>query len=242
MGICLIQCRNQKRLRERELAMKFNLTVLWTLLFCLLTNTIYASPPMKKKKFETPAAKFEGTWQVDSYDFREFVEIPNDLEKQLSDEVAAFPVGQRIRFESTGSAVLPGSIDPVTMTSPGPTGDTLNMTLLYPFVPEICKRKHWNYLCDGQSKKDVSEELMIDGVSDWTRNIPAPYAHVWDDVLKRQYSLLHMGKLYHFDARIGKNGDIFIIVTVEGLAKGKGNIPDTVGMADIGIRLKRVSN
>ncbi len=218
--------------------MKLRLVLFSVLLFCFI-NGSDARPAIKKKKFKNPAFQFEGTWRVDSYDFREFVAVPDNLESKLKDEAAAFPVGQRIRFTWTGSAVMPGNIDPTTMKFSGPTGETLEMTLLQPFEKELCKRNHWDYLC-GKWKKDYSDELMIDDITNWTRSIPPEYVKVWKDVKSLQYSLVHLGKSYHFDARIVKNGDIFILITIEGLVKGRGNAFDTMGVGDMGVRLKRI--
>jgi hypothetical protein len=82
---------------------------------------------MKTKKFSNPATQFAGTWRVDSYDFREFESAPEDMENQIkkSGEFSDFPVGQIVEFVPTGIQVMPGTIDPATMTSDGPTGHTL---------------------------------------------------------------------------------------------------------------------
>ena len=208
------------------------------LAFPFMHDASAATP--SKKKFENPARKFEGTWRVESHDFREFVAAPADLASQFQNEAGAFPVGQRLRFTYTGSAALPGGIDPVSMRSTGPVGETLRMTLLAPFASQMCESKVWSQVCKGREQHDYSDEVMIDEIVNWTRDIPKEYAEVWSELLPLQYSLLHLGKSYHVGARFAKDGDLYIMVTIDGRAKGRGKAPDSDAKADVGIHLKRV--
>ena len=222
--------------------MKIRFFISVILMFCLFISNANSRPSVKNKKFENPALQFEGTWRVDSYDFREFVEIPADLAIQLKNQSGAFPIGQRLRFELTGPAIISGNIDPATMKYEGPRGEGLNMTILRPFEHELCDSRLWSGLCEMKNKKDYSVDLMIGEIVNWTRGIPHEYVEVWNDVKPLQYTFLHLGKLYNFDTRVAKNGDIFIMVTVEGIVKDRGKNVDTKGGADVGIRLKRISN
>ena len=96
-----------------------------------------AKQPMKMK-YVNPAAAFVGTWRVDSYDTRDFDKLPNDLQDQLKEEAGAFPIGQRLKMDAPGPTVMPGSIDPSTMKS-DVVGEEVDITLLSPFVPEVCQ-------------------------------------------------------------------------------------------------------
>ena len=200
-----------------------------------------ARPLLEKNKFENPAQKFEGTWRVERHDYREFAVAPADAATQFQNEAAAFPIGQRLRFEHTGSAALPGGIDPVTMRHTGPIGDTLRMTLLAPFAKELCSSKSWSQVCGGENHKEYSDELMIDEIVNWTKETPTEYASVWSDLLPLQYSMLHMAKTYHFKARLARNGDQYLMVTINGRAKGRGIASDSDAKADVGILLKPIN-
>lgn len=211
------------------------------MVFSFMNDAAAAATPLKNKKFESPARKFEGTWRVEAHDLREFVAPPADLATQLQNESGGFPIGQRLRFEYTGSAVMPGSIDPISMRAAGPAGTTLRLTLLAPFSPELCGNKVWSQVCKGTPQQDYKDEVMIDEIVNWTKEIPKEYAEVWPDMLPLQYSMLHLGKSYHFGARLAKNGDLFIMVTIDGRAKGRGKASDSDAKADVGIHLKRVA-
>ena len=214
--------------------MRFNLIILWSVLLFLMIDPIYATSLMKKKKFESPAAKFVGTWQVDSYDFREFEEPPPNLAEQLKKEESAFPIGQRIRFVSTGSAIMPGTIDPVTMKSNGPIGDTLEMTILQPFEKSLCSSESfWKFAC-GSDLKDYPSELMI-SFMEWSERTKEK-RKLWADINPMDFFFEHLGKLYGFQVWTAKNGDILFSTVVVGHRKGGGKA------GRIGIRLKKIGN
>ena len=202
--------------------MKIRFLISLIVIFSIFISNANSRPSVKHKKAANPALQFEGLWRVDSYDFREFVGIPADLAIQLKDEAGAFPIGQRISFEATGSAIISGNIDPSTMKYEGPKGEGLTMTIQRPFERELCGRNQWHYLCEENYKEDNFEELMIDEISNWTKDTRREYAEIWSDVKPLQYSFLRLTKSYHFDARVVKNGDIFIMITVKGFIKGRG--------------------
>jgi hypothetical protein len=60
--------------------------------------------------------------------------LPEDLDIQFKEIAAEFPVGMRIEFRWTGSAIMPDSINPSTMKGGAPAGEVLEMT------PDRCCR------------------------------------------------------------------------------------------------------
>ncbi|GAC1568997.1 MAG: hypothetical protein NVS3B3_22920 [Aquirhabdus sp.] len=189
---------------------------------------------MKKKKFENPAEQFEGLWRVDSYDFRGFEKIPDDFDKQL-EETIAFPIGQRIKFQRIGSTGIPGNIDPVTMKYDGPIGEALRMTLLQPFEKKLCDIKRWDYLCKN-FQEDYSAELMIANISNWKHRASKWYLKTWEDIKPIEYGLMRLSKSYSFDVWFGENGDMIIVLIIDGIAK------DGSSATTMGIRLKRIKD
>ena len=221
--------------------MKIRFFIQFILMSCLFISNVNSKPFVKHKKTTNPALQFEGEWRVDSYDFREFVSVPTDLLVKLKNEAGAFPIGQHISFESIGVVILPGGINPETMKYVGPQGEGLKMTILRPFEHELCERRQWSYLCEINYKEDYSGELMIDGISRWARDASEEDAKIWSDLKLFQYSFLYLGKSYSFNARVARNGDIFIMIAIEGIVKGRGRNPDSIGWGNIGIRLKRIA-
>ncbi|MES2259984.1 MAG: hypothetical protein V4724_15785 [Pseudomonadota bacterium] len=214
--------------------MNFRTIITSSFLICFFSHVPDASSATKRKKFENPALQFVGTWRVDSYDFREFEAAPDDLENQLKSNAEAFPIGQRIKFAWTGSAGMPGNIDPVTMKFSGPAGETLRMTLLPPFEKKLCDRSHWDYLCD-TPKKDHSDELMITEIEKWETHL-VERRKTWADIKPIEYTFVHLGKSYNFNVWVAKNGDIVIPLVITGKIKGGGEA------TNMGIRLKRIKD
>lgn len=212
--------------------MKLRLVLFSLLIFCTFVYKVDAMPTLKKKKFENPALQFEGTWRVDSYDFREFDETPENLDEQLKDEASAFPIGQRIKFVWTGSEVMPGTIDPVTMKSNGPIGETLKMTILQPFEKKLCFN-YWKFLCDGK-EEDYVDGLMIN-MKRWDDRLKNK-RKLWLEMNPIDYSFGHLGKSYGFNVWTAKNNDIVFSIVVDGQKKGGGDA------ARMGIRLKRIDD
>ena len=207
------------------------------MLVSLLNNAAAASSPAKRK-VENTAQKFEGTWQVEAYDVRDFVVAPPYLSSQLQKEAEGLPIGQRVRFERAGEVVLPGSIDPTTMTATGPVGAEMNMMLLPPYSAELCRHTVWYLAC--KSTTPSSNEVMIDAISNWRKDTSREYAEAWDDLQPLEYSLLRLNKTFHFNVRFANNGDLFIMVLVDGRVKGRGTASDSDASAYVGVRLKRV--
>lgn len=196
-------------------------------------NNTTAKPLQKKKKFESPAQQFAGTWQVDSHDFREFTAPQENVAAKLEREAGVLPIGQKVRFERTGSAALPGSIDPVSMKQVGPVGETLALTILQPFEKRLCDG-FWSFVCDGP-KKDYRDELIITEAEKWHRHV-AERTAVWPDINPISYTLADMGKTYVLTAWVARNGDLVFPVLLDGPAK------DGSDSAFMAVRLKRVGD
>jgi len=193
-------------------------------------NNATAKPAVKKKRFINPALQFAATWRVDSYDLRSFAANVQDLDARMKDEAGFFPIGQRIRFESEGVVVMPGSIDPVSMTSRGPIGEELSMTILQPFEKSLCTG-YWSHVC--KEKNDYGNSVMISEIWAWSAFYPERPA-VWPDMKPVSYTLVHLGKLYNFEMWFAKDGDLMIGVHLDARAKDGG---DSGIMA---ARLKRI--
>lgn len=214
--------------------MKLRVLLLPILLLSFFMPIANAKSPMKKKKFENPALQFEGTWQVDSYDFREFEEVPNNINEQLLKEAGAFPIGQRIQFVSAGRSVMPGTFDTATKKFTGLIGETLEMILVQPYVKNLCQG-HWDFVCVNR-KENYSTEFMIVNVLNWKNGIPVSYADIWSDVKSTQYQLTQLNKNASFDVWFAKSGDMIIPLVIEGRIKGGGEA------STMGVRLKRVKD
>lgn len=85
-----------------------------------------------------------------------------------------------------------------------------------------------NNVCEKNDNEKYSNYLMIGQIKNWRKNIPREYVEFWSDLKSLQYSFLHLRKLYSFDTRVTKNGDIFIIVSIEGLVKEKEGKPNAI--------------
>lgn len=203
------------------------------LLSCLLMNDTIAKPVQNKKKFESPAQQFAGTWQVARHDFREFNAPQENVAARLEREAAVLPVGQTVRIERTGAAALPGSIDPVSMKQVGPVGETLSLTLLRPFAKGLCDG-FWSIACK-DATKDYREELIITEAEKWQRHV-AERTAVWPEILPISYTLVDMGKSYVITAWVARNGDLVFPVLLEGPAK------DGSDSAFMAVHLKRIGN
>jgi hypothetical protein len=203
------------------------------LLSCFLMNNTTAKPLQTKKKFSSPAQQFAGTWQVDRHDFREFSAPQDDVAAKLAREAAVLPVGQKVRIERTGSAALPGSIDPVSMKLAGPVGETLAMTILQPFEARLCDG-FWSFVCEGP-KKDYRDELIITEAEKWHRHVAERTAQ-WPDIHPISYTLVDMGKTYVLSAWVARNGELVFPVLLDGPAI------DGSGSGFMAVYLKRIGN
>jgi hypothetical protein len=205
-----------------------------------------AKTPMKKK-FVNPATQFNGTWRVVSYDFREFDAAPEDLEKQLNameHEFAVFPINLELTLENNDSFVLPGSINPETMTSPLPSAENLWVKLPSSSVKMLCKRSSWEVGCRAPIKSFEKEFLMIQ-LYKWDKDWVAydknsrtkiAYRKVWHDISPITYKFLDVGRTYSFDAWVAKNGDLLITISID-INSAQSKNPDR---RTLGIRLKRI--
>lgn len=206
------------------------------LIFTFSSSVALGAKPMANaKKFTNPATKFVGRWRVESYDFRAFLNAPEDIEAQIKagEEVSAFPVGQIIEFQSLGAEVMPGTINPTTMTSTGPTGEVLAMILEAPFAQKLCTRPYWKSACEAQ-EKPIRREVMITDIVNWWKDAPPKYRALWADLEPLEYTFNHLGKQFSMEAWVAKNGDILF----ELLLKGNGLDGKPGGVA--GVRLKRI--
>lgn len=205
------------------------------ILFLLFISVDHSKAAGTMKKLTHPSTQFAGLWRVDSYDFREFATPPADLEQQLSLEAqySGFPLGQVMEFVPNGAAILPGSIDPVSMKASGPVGQTMQLNLRPPYDQKLCTRPFWKEACATPDKPFVSE-LMITDISNWTKDATKEELKTWADIQPLEFKLLHMGRAYNLLAWFGKNGDLYFQTILHGQAK---NGVDVGAMA---VHLKRI--
>lgn len=204
---------------------RHNLQVLVATILCFSHSSAWTTPIVKK--FENPAMQFLGTWEVKSHDFREFYGFPENLASQLQERASAFPIGMRIRFEWTGSAGMPGGIDLKTMQFTGPIGETMSMTILYPYLKKLCGG-YWDFICD--KNKDYSNNLMIVQIEKWSVR---EREEMWPEIVPMEYSFAHLAKTYSFDAWVAKNGDLVFPIVLDGRSR------DGDGFGIMGICLKK---
>ncbi len=208
----------------------------FSFIFLFSCHVSYARSPVKPNQFSTPVKQFEGLWEVESYDFRAFSAAPNNLEDQLNapEEYAGFTIGLQIEFSASGSAVMPGSINPTTMKSSGPSGQTMQVRILQPFSPQFCTRKAWRHICSNP-QQDFHAELMIKEFFNWQKDRDPAFVQLWSDLKPIQYSLVDLAKSFNFDVIVAKNGKLLLPIAVDGPAK---NGRDAGVM---GVWLKKVS-
>jgi hypothetical protein len=210
--------------------------LVFSIIFIFSSNVIHARSPVKPSHFSTPVKQFEGLWEVEKYDFRAFTAPPSNLDEQLNaaDEFGGFTIGQQLEFIPSGNAVMPGSINPTTMKSSGPTGQTLHFRVMRPFAPQFCARKAWAFVC-ATPQQDFQSELMIKEFFNWQKDRDPAFVQLWADLLPIQYALVHLGKSYNFDVIVAKNGKLLLPIVIDGPAKNGRD----AGM--MGIWLKKVS-
>lgn len=196
-----------------------------------VTHLNAAEAKQKMRKFTNPAAQFVGTWRVEAYDFREFLAVPDNLATQLEDSAASFPVGQKLKIDSTGAAVMPGTYNTEKNRFEGPVGETLLLTFLPPLEKTLCKG-YWSSVCDG----DVSEtekDFMIIEIYRWHAD-DIKLAKMWPEVKHLTYSLVSLNKQHSFKVWVAKNGKLILPIFIDG--KSKEGKP----FGDMGVILKRI--
>ncbi|MDQ1924212.1 hypothetical protein [Massilia pseudoviolaceinigra] len=183
------------------------------------------------KKFKNPANQFVGTWCVYDHDWREFLTVPIDLEKQMLKEAGSFPVGQAIRIERTGLSYMPGNYNSEKMNFDGPIGEALEVTVLTPFEKDLCKT-YWSDLC-AQHPKNYMMNFMIVEIVKWDAEDRARRS-MWPSVKPIEYHLVDFSKSHNIDAWFDRQGDMILTIYMDGQSKdGKGN-------GIMGVRLKRM--
>ena len=187
----------------------------FSIIFVLGLSNSVAKPAVKKPRYVNPALQFATTWRVDSYDLRNFTGEVRDIDAKMVEKAGFFPIGQHIRFEAGGEVVLPGSIDPVTMTAHGPTGPELEMTILQPFEKKLCSG-YWKYVCDENS--DYHRSFMISEISRWSRYYQERLV-TWADVKPVSYTVMGLNKSHHLEIWFAKNGDLMIALHLDSPTK-----------------------
>ncbi|NHZ33003.1 hypothetical protein [Massilia rubra] len=183
------------------------------------------------KKFENPAVQFAGTWRVEAYDFREFSEIPSDLDTQLQRKSASFPVGQRLAIDCDGAVVMPGSYNTERMKFEGPVGEALSISFLMPLEKKLCTG-YWNFVCSGDESELVNTFMIVEIFKWHAENIKS--AKLWTNVKPVSYSWVSLSKQHSFEVWVTKGGDLILPIFL----KGKGREGKTFGT--MGVILKRI--
>lgn len=173
----------------------------------------FARSPMEN--FKNPALQFVGIWEVTRYDFRDFLEIPEDLDIQLKENAAAFPVGMRIKFKWTGSSIMPGSINPNTMEGGTPSGEVLAMTLLFPYIEKLCLG-YWDYIC--HKNKNYGRNVMIAQIEKWDDEARNALG-IWSEIEPVEYGFADLGRSFSFNVWIARKGDIVFPIYLKGRGK-----------------------
>lgn len=199
------------------------------ILFFLISAN--AKPHMKK--FENPAVQFVGTWRVEAYDFREFSSMPTDLNVQLKEKAASFPVGQRLKIESDGTVGMPGTYNTDKMKFEGPVGEALSITFLAPLEKQLCIG-YWDFVCSG-GPAGLVEDFMIVEIYKW-RTEDIKNAKLWRNVKPVSYSWVSLSKQHSFDVWGTREGNLILPIFL----KGKGVEGKEFGF--MGVVLKRIHN
>ncbi|MDQ1834943.1 hypothetical protein [Massilia scottii] len=197
--------------------------------FVAFINTTDAKTNMKN--FESPAVQFVGSWRVEAYDFREFTSPPADFDAQLRGNAASFPVGQMLKVESAGAAVMPGTYNTEKMKFDGPTGETLRVTFLTPLEKNLCKG-YWEFICSG-GESEYEKNFMIVEISRWDAD-DIKSAKMWPNVKQLNYSWVSLSKQHSFNIWVAKDGELILPIFLEGKAK------DGKEFGFMGVRLKRI--
>jgi hypothetical protein len=215
--------------------LKFIFLTIITLLISLMTTFTDAKPALKVNKFKNPAIQFQGMWRVDGYDTREFEKIPKDLEEQLDADrsITTLTLGVVVELVHTGRDVMPGTINPQTMTSPGPEGETLRLTIKRPFSTQLCAREFWTIYCK-YPKEDYLYEFIITEITKWTSGELKRNSKLWSDIRPITYTFVGLDRRTVFEAWVAKSGDIIFPVSI--------NVPDKKSQTSkiLGIRLKKI--
>lgn len=200
------------------------------LLFSVVLSNIAEAKP-KMKKFENPAFQFIGSWRVDTYDFREFEEIPTDLNRQLREDAASFPVGQILRIDWHGAVVMPGTFNTETNKFEGPVGEELSISFMPPLQKNLCTG-YWDFICsDGPS--GYIKSFMIAEIYKWRKD-DVRIAKMWPEVRHVSYNFVALSKSHSFETWTTNKGQLILPITLAG--KAKNGKPFGV----MGVILKRV--
>lgn len=197
-------------------------------IFFLINN---ANARSKMKKFENPAMQFVGVWRVDSHDFREFIRVPVDLDEQLQESAASFPVGQSLKIERHGEVVMPGTFNTDTMEFEGPVGEELSIKFLTPLNKRLCTG-YWDFVCSGGKSEQV-KNFMITDIRKWDAD-DIRSAKLWRGVKHVDYSWVSLNKSHSFTAWVTREGNIILPIFL----KGEGKEGRNFGF--MGVILKRV--
>ncbi|NHZ94891.1 hypothetical protein [Massilia sp. CCM 8734] len=203
-------------------------------LFVFVFSVTYlnaAEAKQKMRKFTNPTAQFVGTWRVEAHDFREFFAGPDNLAIQLENQAASFPVGQKLKIESTGAAVMPGTYNTEKNRFEGPVGETLLFTFMSPLEENLCKG-YWNSVCGG-GVSETEKDFMIVEIYRWHAD-DIKLAKMWPEVKHVTYSLVSLNKQHSFKVWMTKSGKLILPIFLEG--KSKEGKP----FGDMGVILKRI--
>ncbi|HEX8612065.1 MAG TPA: hypothetical protein VF800_12325 [Telluria sp.] len=201
-------------------------------LFLATFLNIAQSKP-KMKRFENPAIQFIGSWHVDAYDFREFLEVPTDLEKQIKEYPASFPIGQILKIDWHGAVVMPGTINPQTGRSEGPVGEELSISFIPPLEKNLCAG-YWDFVCK-EGANGYVRSFMITEIYKWDAK-DIRIANMWPEVKHVSYVLVALSKSHSFETWVTNKGQVVLPITLAG--KTKNGKPFGV----MGVILKRVDH
>ncbi|MFB9246098.1 hypothetical protein IV454_06295 [Massilia antarctica] len=191
-----------------------------TVTFCITILAIacfnIAEAKPKMKKFKNPAFQFVGSWSVEAYDFREFIGVPTDLDLQLQERAAAFPVGQTLKIDWTGVAVMPGNYNTEKMKFDGPIGETLSITFLTPLEKKLCNG-YWDFVCSGGTAEYVKDFMIVE-INKWDAD-DMKMAPMWPEAKHVNYSLVSLSKQHSFDVWVAHGGKLILPIFLDGKAK-----------------------
>ena len=190
-----------------------------------------AEAKSKMRKFDNPAFQFIGSWRVDKYDFREFLEAPTDLGNQLKEHPASFPIGQVLKINAHGLVVMPGTVNNATGELDGPVGEELSISFMPPFGNNLCTG-YWDFVCkDGPN--GYVRSFMIAEIYKWDAQ-DIRIAKMWPEVKHVSYVLVALSKSHAFETRFTTQGQIVLPITLAGKTRNG----EAFGV--MGVILKRV--
>lgn len=175
-----------------------------------------AEAKSKMKKFENPAHQFIGSWRVEAYDFREFIEVPTDLDSQLKDKAASFPVGQMLEIDWHGTVVMPGTFNTETSKFEGPVGEELSIKFMTPLEKKLCTG-YWNSVCGSDSSEYVKNFMIVE-IYRWDAQ-DVRIAKMWTDVKHMTYSFVSLNKQHSFSVWVTKKGKLILPIFINGKSK-----------------------